>query len=126
MGRVFISTVIGVIVGIALGLAIGWWIAPTQYNQSKLHELNQDDKENYVLMIAMGYLVDRDPNAALERLSRLEVPNVPAYVQDMTERFISNSRDINDIRLLVALSEGFGHLTKPMEAFCQLCLGGNS
>lgn len=126
MVRVFVSTVIGVVIGIGLGLIIGWWFAPAEYNQSQLRELGQNYKDDYVLMVAMGYIAERDENGALERLRWLGVDNVPAYVQDMTERFITNSRDIDDIRLLVALSEGFGRLTRPMEAFCQLCEGASS
>jgi hypothetical protein len=126
MIRVFISSVIGVIVGIAIGLITGWWLVPVEYNQSRLSDLNPNYKDDYVVMIAAGYIADHDVNGALERLSLLGVENVPAYVQDVTERYITHSRDIGDIRLLVALSEGFGRLTRPMEAFCQLCLGGES
>jgi hypothetical protein len=126
MIRVFVSTVIGVIVGIAMGIAIAWGLVPTEFNQSRLSDLNQNYKDDYVVMIAVGYVSDRDVNGALSRLSLLGVDNVPAYVQDATERYITNSRDIDDIRLLVALSEGFGRLTAPMEAFCQLCSGGDS
>lgn len=126
MVRVFVSTVIGVIAGIAIGLVVGWWFAPAEYSQSRLSELNQSSKDDYVVMIASGYVTDRDVNGALARLSLLGVDNVPAYVQDVTERYITNSRDIDDIRLLVALSEGFGRLTGPMEAFCQLCLESGS
>lgn len=126
MVRVFVSTVIGVIIGIGLGLVIGWWLAPAEYSQSHMSELNQNYKDDYIIMVAMGYIVDRDINGVLERLRVLEVENVPAYVQDVTERYISNSGDINDIRFLVALSEGLGRLTPPMEAFCQLCEGANA
>jgi hypothetical protein len=126
MIRVFVSTVIGVIVGIAIGIGIAWGLVPAEFNQSRLNDLNQNYKDDYVVLIAVGYVSDRDVNGALSRLSLLDVDNVPAYVQDATERYITNSRDIDDIRLLVALSEGFGRLTAPMEAFCQLCSGGDS
>ena len=125
MLRVFVSTVIGVIAGIGLGLVIGWWIVPTEYNQSRLSELNQNYKDEYILMLAMGYVTDRDVNGVLERLRVLELENIPAYIQDVTERYISNSGDIDDIRLLVALSAGLGRLPPPMEAFCQLCERSN-
>ena len=53
-----------------------------------------------------------------------EGPIAIAYVQDLTERYISTSRNVDDIRLLVALSQGFGRFTAPMQDFCQLCNGG--
>ncbi|MGB1287672.1 MAG: hypothetical protein ACPG7F_14130, partial [Aggregatilineales bacterium] len=65
------------------------------------------------------YVVDGDVNAAVERLRPLQTDNIPDYVQDTTERYISNSRDLDDIRKLVALSEGLGRLTPLMENFRQ-------
>ena len=41
-------------------------------------------------------------------------------VQEMAERYISSSRDLREIRYLVALSEGLGRLTPLMEPFRQL------
>lgn len=120
MARVFLSTVIGVVVGISLGLLVGWVIAPVEYTNSPMSALAPRFQEEYTLMIAAGYLVDRDASAAIERLSRLGVENVPAYVQELTERYITNSRNVADIRLLVALSEGLGRLTPPMESFRQI------
>ncbi len=120
MARVFLSTVIGVMVGIGLGLLFGWVIAPVEYTDSPMSALADRYQEEYTLMIAAGYLVDRDASAAVERLSRLGVENVPAYVQELTERYITNSRNVEDIRLLVALSEGLGRLTPPMERFREL------
>ncbi len=46
--------------------------------------------------------------------------NIPAYVQGVTERFISNSRDATDIAYLVALAEGLGRLTPIMQPYAQL------
>lgn len=120
MVRVFISTVLGVLLGIGAGLGIGWGL-PQEYTESSIAELAPNYQEQYTLMIAMGYIQDGDENAALERLRVLGVENIPAFVQEMAERYISTSRNLEDIRLLVALSAGFGRLTPPMESFCQLC-----
>jgi hypothetical protein len=120
MARVFLSTVVGVLAGIGLGLFVGWVIAPVEYTDSPMSALAPRFQEEYTLMIAAGYVVDRDSGAAIERLSRLGVENVPAYVQELTERYITNSRNVADIRLLVALSEGLGRLTPPMESFREI------
>ena len=123
MIRVFISTVLGVLLGIGIGLGIGWGL-PQDYSESTIAELAPSYQEQYTLMIASAYVNERDVNGALERLRVLGVENIPAYIQDLAERYISSSRNVEDIRLLVALSEGFGRLTAPMERFCQLCNGG--
>lgn len=121
MIRVFLSTVIGVVLGIAGGLALGWGF-PAEYSSSTLSELSTQHQDNYTLLVASGYVNDGDLRGAFERLQRLGVENVPEYVQDVTERFITNSRPLNEIQLMVALSEGFGRFTPLMESFCQLCM----
>jgi hypothetical protein len=123
MIRVFISTVLGVLLGIGIGLGIGWGL-PQDYSESTIAEMAPSYQEQYTLMIAAAYVDERDVNAAVERLRVLGVENIPAYVQDLTERYISTSRNVDDIRLLVALSQGFGRFTAPMQDFCQLCNGG--
>jgi hypothetical protein len=125
MLRVFFSTVLGVVLGAAAGLFIGWVAFPTEYVNSPMSDLGTRFKDDYVLMIASGYLVDGDVSGAIERLRVLGVENVPAYVQELTERYITNSRDVNEIRRLVALAEGLGRLTPPMESFRQLIPGGD-
>ncbi|MGJ3239442.1 MAG: hypothetical protein ACFE0Q_12100 [Anaerolineae bacterium] len=122
MVRVFISTVIGVLLGIAIGIGIGWGF-PREYRNSTLPEMARTHQDRYTVLIAAGYVNDRDINGAFERIQRLGVESVPAYVQDVTERYITNSRELGDIQLLVALSEGFQRLTPVMETFCQLCTG---
>lgn len=124
MLRVFFSTVLGVVIGAAAGLFIGWVAFPTEYVNSPMSDLSTRYRDDYVVMIASGYLVDGDVEGAIERLRVLGVENVPAYVQELTERYITNSRDVNEIRRLVALAEGLGRLTPPMESFRQLTPGG--
>ncbi len=109
-----------------MGLLIGWQIAPVEYINSPMSDLAQRHKDDYTLMIAAGYLTDGDVSGAIDRLRVLGVDNVPAYVQNTTERFITNSRDIDEIRRLVALAEGMGRLTPPMENFRQLSLSNES
>jgi hypothetical protein len=53
----------------------------------------------------------------IERMRILNVENVPAYIQDTTERYITNSSGVNDIRALVAFSSGLGRLTPIMEPY---------
>lgn len=118
--RVIVSILAGILIGLLSGLFIGWVVAPTEYVNSPMTALAQRWRDEYTVMIAAGYAVDRDLNGALERLRRLGVPNVPQYVQEITERYITNSRNVNDIRLLVRLAEGFGRLTPLMQDFRNL------
>lgn len=119
MLRFFFSIVLGVIIGVLAGLFIGWQVAPVEYTDSPIAALAQTHKDRYTLMIAGGYIADGDLTGAIERLRLLGEDNIPEYVQRVTERYISNSANLNDIRYLVALSEGLGRLTPPMQNFRQ-------
>jgi hypothetical protein len=115
--RLFLSVVIGVVLGIAGGLFVGWVLAPTEYVDSPMRGLATRYQEEYTVMVAAGFSVDRDVNAVLQRLAPLGQDNIPQYVQSLTERYITLSRDVDDIRLLVILSEGLGRFTPVMENF---------
>jgi hypothetical protein len=119
MIRFFFSTVLGVAAGILLGLFIGWVVAPVEYTDSPMTELAQQYQDEYILMVAGGYIADGDLEGAINRLRVLEIDNIPQYIQEMAERYISNSRDLEDIKYLVALAEGLGRLTPPMDNFRQ-------
>lgn len=117
MIRLFSSLLVGLAIGLALGLYLGWGPFPVEYLNSPVSNLDQRYKDDYTVMIAAGYQVDGDPVAAVERLRFLQVENGPAYVQEVTERYITNSNSIDDIYLLVALAEGLGRLTPLMEPY---------
>lgn len=119
MLRFFFSIVIGVVMGVLVGLFIGWQVAPVEYTDSPIAALAQPYKDRYTIMIAGGYIADGDLQGAIERLRLLGTDNIPEFVQRVTERYISNSADLNDIRYLVALAEGLGRLTPPMQNFRQ-------
>jgi hypothetical protein len=120
MTRFILSLLIGLIIGFGIGLGLGWW-GPEPFSivvvDNPLSDLDDKYKEEYTVMVAGGYLVDGDTMGAVERLRILAVDNVPLYVQELTERFITNSRDLEEIKRLVALSEGLGRLTPIMEPY---------
>ncbi|MAU10273.1 MAG: hypothetical protein CL607_10660 [Anaerolineaceae bacterium] len=120
MQRFFISTVIGVAIGLVAGLFIGWTVAPIEYVNSPMTSLSIRHQQEYTVMVAEGYLVDGDVLGAVERLRVLGMSNVPLYVQEVTETYISNSRDLDDIQKLVALAAGLGRLTPVMEPYYEL------
>jgi len=123
MTRILGSLIVGLVVGAGLGLFLGWGPFPVEYLDSPARALDQRYRDEYTLMVAAGYVVDGDVQGAVERLRVLDEENIPAYVQETTERFISNSRNLQDIQFLVALSEGLGRLTPVMENFRMLDTG---
>ena len=120
MVRVLLSLMAGLALGLIGGLYIGWVQFPVEFVNSPASSLAERYKDDYIVMVAAGYLKDGDPGGAVERLRSLGVANIPAYVQEVTERYISNSRDANDISILVGLAEGLGRLTPIMEPYRQI------
>lgn len=110
------SLLIGVFLGLVLGLFLGWEQFPVEYTNSSLAALAPSYQEEYAVMVAEGYQYDRDINAALERLRPLEKDNLFDYIQDLTERYISQS-NVPAISIMVALSEAVGRLTPVMEIY---------
>lgn len=120
MLRFLASLVIALGVGAAIGLYLGWVQFPVEFVNSPASDLAESYKDDYTVMIAAGYLTDGDLGGAVDRLRLLGLQNIPAWVQSVTERYISSSRDSRDIAYLVALSEGLGRLTPIMEPYRQL------
>ncbi len=103
MLRLVLSIVIGLGLGLGIGLYVGWNLVPVQYVESPMSALSPRYKDDYVVMVAAAYQVDGDLNEAIRRLQPMGVSNIPVYVRDVTERYISESGsgNENDIRTLV-------------------------
>ena len=120
MNRFLASLFVGLVLGVVIGLTAGWWgpegIAVVVVG-NPASRLDQKYKEDYTVYIAGGFLADGDVTGAVERLRLLQEPNIPVYVQELAERYITHSANIEEIRYLVALSEGLGRLTPIMEPY---------
>lgn len=117
MGRFFTSLLVALAIGAGIGLYLGWAAFPATTGAAEADALAQRYKDDYTVMVAGGYLADRDLNAVADRLRLIGVTDAPAHVQAVTERAISNSINLEDIRDLVALAEALGRLTPAMEAY---------
>ncbi|MBL8145159.1 MAG: hypothetical protein JNL34_02130 [Anaerolineae bacterium] len=124
MQRVLLSLIIGAVVGLGIGLFLGWVQFPAQPVNSPASALADRYKDDYTVMVARAYVHDGDLTGAFDRLRTLEAANIPAFVQEITERTISASGDVSDIQMLVALSAGLGRLTPIMEPYRQAQVAG--
>lgn len=123
MRRFIGSLLVSMILGISLGVYLGWEQFPVEYQNSAMCQLSENDREEYTLIVARGFQADRDTNAAMRRLlplnatnsdtclrdaSNAQIDNIPAWVQEVTERFLTRSAELSDICDLAALSAAFG------------------
>ena len=131
MRNIIATGLVMLFVGAGIGLYIGWVQYPVEYRNSEMCQLAEDYQEEYTLMVARGYQLDGNVNKAIERLRPLRaagnpncqqsqtttIDNIPDWVQTLTELYISEGANQEQIRDLVALSEAFNRLTPVMESF---------
>jgi len=130
MRRFFGSLLVAMIIGIAAGVYLGWVQFPAESEDSALCQLSPEYREKYTLMVARSYqgmlAQNVPPNegrvVALNRLLPLnatnaeaclqnpdnQIDNIPAWVQEVTERYLSRGEDLRDVCHLAALSAAFG------------------
>jgi hypothetical protein len=106
--------VAGLLFGLVGGLVLGWVVWPVEYFDTDLPDLRSSYKDDYVVMVGASYALSNDLARATERLDKLGVPNQGQYVAVQAERYISEGRDVSDIRALVTLSKGLGTHTDRM------------
>lgn len=122
MLRFIASLAIGILIGTAAGVVLGWGPFAIEYSNSPASDLLQIYTDDYTVMVANAYELDNDTIGAVERLRILGVENIPLYVQTVTERYITTSRDLGDIQSMVKLSEALGRLTPIMEPYREVSL----
>ena len=117
MRQVILVSVIGLVIGVLIAFLIGYEIAPVQYTDGPISSFSQTYQDEYTLMVAAAYGVDCDINEAFNRLKPLGVSNIPVYIRDVTERYMSDSGTgkESDVRNLIALSRDMGYYTAPMQ-----------
>jgi len=108
MLRFLVSLALGAVVGLMVGLYLGWVQFPLEYINSPMSALDPKYSDEYSVMVAQGFQADADAVGAVQRLRVLGVENVPEYVFQQAERYITNSRSPLEIQALIALSEGLG------------------
>lgn len=109
----------GLLAGTLAGLLLGQLSGGGAFFGGSAGGQEERLRDDLVLMIATVYTVDGDLPAAWRRLQQATGSDSVAWLQATIARFISNSRDLQEIRRLVALAEGLGRLTPAMEPFRQ-------
>ncbi len=120
MRNLLLLGLVGLVLGVALGLLIGWVLWPVQYTNTAPAQLRQDYRNDYILMVAAAYRVEGHPDAARERLTRLDPEQPTRPLVELTETLIAQHGRPNDILMLVQLAEALGVTTPAMEPY----LGG--
>jgi hypothetical protein len=113
MRRALLTLLIGLGLG-ALGGALFGWYVPIQPTSTSLDHLHPDYKADYAVMVGAAYTVDGDWDLVQARLGRLAEPDPAGYIVLLTEQYIAEGRNPDDIRSLARLAARFGYTTSPM------------
>lgn len=112
-----ILVILGLTVGAVLGLVFGWVVWPVEFVDTSVADLAPEYKDEYIVLVASGYLVDGDVEKAQVRLARLEVPNINQSISALIDRYISEGQNEADIRALAALAHALGVMSPNMVAY---------
>jgi len=99
---------IGFALGLALSIAIGWWLWPVTYTNTSPAALREDYHDDYVLMVAAGYQVERDLDRAQSRLELLNPDEPAAPAVELAEALIEEGGSEEDIARLAELARALG------------------
>ena len=94
----------GFLLGLAIGLIIAWVVLPASYTDVSPQALKNSDKDQYRLMIARVYAVDRDLVRAESRLALLGDENVGDLLAAQSQQVLASGESQADAQALALLS----------------------
>ncbi len=107
----------GLLAGSLAGWLLGQLAGGGAFGGGSIDPRSQQIRDDLLVMIATAYSDDRDLPLAWRRMRQVTGDGSVSMLHATTERFIANSRNVQDIRHLVALAEGLGRLTPAMKPF---------
>jgi hypothetical protein len=109
----------GTAAGLLLAVAIGWGLAPAQTSDSTPADLHPDYQEEYILMIAAAYELERDIDLVEERLLLLEPETVCTPLLELAERLAETPNNKDDVIRLANLAWILGETTPALAPYLE-------
>lgn len=120
-GNRWSKILIGVLVGIAIGLLIDLWLGgDTQHTEdytAVLAELEEQRREDYIVLVSALYALDGSPARAKERLARLNEEDPARSVADLALKYIAGDKDLEVTQDLATLAHALGAGDEVMLAY---------
>lgn len=102
----------GVLAGIAIGLLVGLWLGrntqPTKDYTVALTDLEEQRREDYIVLVSALYALDGDLAGAEERLARLNEEDTARLVADLAIKYIEGDKGLEVARDLATLAHALG------------------
>jgi len=112
---------IGVLAGIAIGLLAVLWVGrdiqPTKDYTVDLIDLEEQRREDYIVLVSALYALDGDLARAEERLARLNEEDTARLVADLAIKYIARNKGLEVTQDLATLAHALGAGDKVMLAY---------
>ena len=112
---------IGVLAGIAIGLFVGLWLGretqPTEDYTVALNDLEEQRREDYIVLVSALYALEGDLARAEERLARLDEEDTARLVADLAIRYIKGDKGLEVSQDLATLAHALGAGDEVMLAY---------
>jgi hypothetical protein len=109
--------VLGLVLGGVLGLQLSRWLQPPGQAKQELAGLSAEEKEEYILLVAVGYAADQDLARARAQLDLLDVPNVEQWLAVLIDRALAEGHPPAEVQALVELAQALGVQSQAIVAY---------
>ena len=110
-----------VLAGIAIGLLVGLWLGrdtqPTEDYTIALTDLEEQRREDYIVLVSALYALDGDLARAEERLTRLNEEDTARLVADLAIKYIEGDKGLEVTQDLATLAHALGAGDEVMLAY---------
>lgn len=113
----WLALVIGLLAGLAGGLYYAWFLNPVQFVNVSPRQLNVEDQEEFIQLVAEAYLQDGDLDRAQARLAGLGLRDMVENLTTQADAVYLRGGDPSRIRALTTLAEALGGQPLAAELF---------
>ena len=108
---------IGLLVGTGISLYYAWEISPVKYLDNDPYALRADYANDYLLLIAQKYALEKDIGVTRTYLSDLGLDRPGEFVAARVEHMIAAGHSTADITAMAELAKALGSDTPNMRPF---------
>lgn len=109
--KVGLWALLGLVLGLAAGLVLAWVVWPVQYTETDPSDLMAERKALWADLVADGYALTGDLDAARARLNLLGVSDPGAFVAQVAETRLDQGASLQHVRAMARLAERLGGIT---------------
>ncbi|MCO6452739.1 MAG: SH3 domain-containing protein [Caldilineales bacterium] len=105
--RTWLIAIVSIFAGLMIGFIVGSQLVP-ELMSAAVSDLNVDQQDEYVTLIALAYSQTNDLEEARRQLAELRTPNAGQYVASVAESQIARGDNPQTIRALAVLANALG------------------